>query len=305
MTVQPPSQDHRAGFAALYGNPNSGKSSLLNRILGDDLSIVSPFPQTTRKKILGIKSGEGYQVIFMDMPGFLAPSQKKNFLLDDYMERVLSEGLDDADCIILLWPPEEDTASITETRSRITSMTRTPVLTAVSKSDLLKSGEIEKRVHMIADEFAQKDARAVSSRTGAGVKELLEDIKNILPLSPPYYPVDQLGTEEERFFVAEFIRESVMRSLHEEIPYSTTVEIEAFKERPRGKTYIAASVITERESQKPILIGEKGRMIRKIGEDSRRRIESFLGREIYLELRVRVEKNWRKDKKLLKYLGYR
>ncbi len=292
----------KAGFVALLGRPNAGKSTLLNRILGARLSIVSAKPQTTRHKIVGILDGKDYQVCFLDTPG-LIPSPS------DPLQRALRRAAkqaaqDDADIIVLLVEPEKPSAADLEELGGL-SRSGVPVILALGKADI----EARKPFHdaaLKAYAEAVKPAAVlrVSGLKGDGVDQLLREVVARLPESPALYEPGQLSDRWERFFAAEIVREKVFELYHEEIPHATAVVVEHFSEQPGRPDEIAATLYVERDGQKGILLGKKGEALRRLSDRSRQAIEAFTGRPAVLDLWVKVRHNWRKDPKALAEFGY-
>jgi GTP-binding protein Era len=292
----------RAGYVAIVGRPNAGKSTLLNALLGQKLSIVSAKPQTTRHRIVGILTGDGYQAVFLDTPGVIDPK----YLLQEMMMKSVHSAIRDADLALRLvdasaGPDREGDAAEDAAASRI----RVPQVLVLNKTDVARP----ERLRAIAEKAAA-DAHPpakiveISALRQTGLDALKEAIVALLPQHPPYYPDDSVSDRDERFFVSEIIREKVFECYREEIPYSTTVRILAFEENEGRKDRIEAEICVERDSQKGILIGGKGAALKKVGQLARTEIEEFLGRPVFLELRVKVRDKWRNDAVWLKRLGY-
>lgn len=296
-------EDHRSGVVAVVGRPNVGKSTLINRILGQKIAIVTPKPQTTRRQQLGIYTEERGQILFTDTPGLHKPQHK----LGEYMVTVAETALQDAD--VILWvldgsvEPQEGDKHIAATVTRLRG--DTPVLLALNKADL--ADEKTRQTHSQAYQalLPNEGATMVSALTGEGVDTLVKDILGRLPLGPRYYPADQVSEVNMRFIAAEVIREKIILNTQEEIPYSVAVEIEEFKERSADMTYISATIYVERDSQKGIIIGKGGQAIKRIGSEARAELAGILGTQVYLDLNVKVLKNWRSDEDLMRRLGYR
>lgn len=289
----------RAGFVAIVGLPNVGKSTLLNGLVGARLGIVSPKAQTTRRRLLGIYSDERHQAVFVDTPGLLRP----RYPLQEAMLREALEAREEADA--LLYVVDAGFGPSIEDALGARPPPEVPAVLCLNKVDRLAPPEADALAERLAEARWDPVLPTVATE-GRGVDALRAAVLERLPPSPPYYPTDELATAPVRFFVAEFVRESCFEKLAEEVPYSVEVEVEEFRERGEGgPTYIAARVYVERASQKGIVIGEGGRMIRDIGTDARRKIEAFLGGPVYLELRVKVLPNWRRRRNLLKLLGFR
>ena len=294
----------KVGYVALIGLPNSGKSTLLNCLLGQKLSIVTPKPQTTRKRILGILSEEIYQIIFLDTPGIVIPS----YLLHEKMLEHIDISIDDADVIVLISDvsSEEKLKETEESEAikKIISEKKKPIILSLNKIDTItqdKSKELIEHFKMLN----QYDAVIpVSGIANFNIQSLLEKIIELLPTGKKLYPDDIVSEESERFFVSEIIREKIFELYEDEVPYSTEVIIAEFKEREKGKDFISAEIIVERESQKPIIIGKEGKAIKRLGQQARKSIENFLEREVYLELHVKLKEKWRQNEKILKSFGY-
>ncbi len=292
----PSSSNHerfRAGYIAIIGRPNAGKSTLLNRLLGHRLAIVTPKPQTTRHRILGILNGNGHQALLLDTPGILDPK----YALQQLMKKEIEKALEDADAILLLLdatePVYEELKLLAGRKAAI----------AINKIDALPKPSLLPIAERCAQEGFDK-IFMISALTGDGVEDLKKGVIALLPEAPPFYPPDIVSERPERFFVAELIREAVFNRYGAEVPYSTTVEVEEFRERPGRKDYIRAVIYVERESQKAILIGEGGKALKKVGEIARESIEQFLGRPVYLELWVKVARNWRENEPFIRHTVY-
>jgi GTPase len=284
----------RAGIVTVAGKPNAGKSTLLNRIIGQKLSIVSPKPQSTRDRVVGIHTQGDVQMIVLDTPGLLNPS----YALQRAMRAAAHEALRDADVIVYLIDATEMTVEPLQIAAALEWSPRAPIITTFNKSDLL----VPQRRSALREKWP--DARFISATTGEGVDELLRDAANHLPESPFLYPEDEVSTQQVRFFVGELIRETALEQLSDEVPYAVACEIEEFRE-DRSPVYIRAVLHVERDSQKAILIGAKGKQIRSIGQTARAKIEALLEQPVYLDMWVKVLANWRKNANSLARLGYR
>jgi GTP-binding protein Era len=291
----------KSGFISILGRPNVGKSTLFNRLLGDKIAIVAEKPQTTRNRIRGIKNVEGGQFIFLDTPG-IHPARSE---LNQRMVRAAIASGQDAD--VLLFLIEAAAPLIEKDQQMIESLrgsSGVPFL-VINKIDLVR----RKNLLPIMDQYQKlhpfKEILPISAITGEGIDILLDEILKVLPESPPYYPEDMVTDQTERFWVSEIIREKVIHQSYQEIPYSTAVTIEEFKEHPEKKLVVIKGTIhVERDSQKKILIGKGGQKLKKIGEAGRKEVEAFLGIRVFLELWVNVEKNWTRDPHALNRLGY-
>lgn len=294
----------KAGYVTIIGKPNAGKSTLMNQLLGEKLSITSGKPQTTRKRILGILSEEFYQIIFLDTPGILDP----DYLLQEKMLEYVYRSVQDADIILMMIDIADDpTGKKIFKDNKVTEILKKynkRIILILNKVDLSK----EKDLNLLEEQFRQKSGiesvLPISASGGFNIDLLKNMIYRKLPEHPKYYPDDQLTDEPERFFVTEIIREKVLALYSDEVPYSVEVGIEEFKEREAGKDFISAVIYVERESQKPIIIGKQGASIKKLGQYSREAIEEFLQRSVYLELHVKVKAKWRSEEKHLKNFGY-
>jgi GTP-binding protein Era len=297
----------KAGYLALIGRPNVGKSTLLNKLLDYKLSITSPRPQTTRRRLMGIMNGTSYQIIFLDTPGILEQSK---YELQQVMIRQVQLAIADADALVYMVeafsgnPASEQPVAAEVELVKKMNPARKPVLLIINKIDLGKKSDLLPLLDLYNQQYPFQALIPVSALKGDGLTSLLKEFLAVLPWHPPYYDADTLTDQPEKFFVAELIREQVFLHFGAEIPYCTEVVIEEFKERESRKDYIRAVIFTERDSQKGILIGKKGSALGKIGLQARVEIEKFLQREVYLELRVKVRKNWRRDKAQLKHFGY-
>jgi GTP-binding protein Era len=295
--------DHRSGVVAVVGRPNVGKSTLINRLIGQKIAIVSPRPQTTRRQQLGIFTSDTAQVLFVDTPGLHAPQNK----LGEFMVRNAEAAFRDADLILVLMdlsePPGTADKLLAETISRLRG--DTPVMLALNKRDLLSDSEAQYSIREYAALLPHDEEHIISAQHGDGVAEMLDAIVARMPPGPRYYPVDQVSEVNMRFIAAETVREKVMLHTEDEIPYSVAVEIDSYRERSADLTYISAVIYVERDSQKGIIIGRNGEMIKRIGSEARSELGTMLGTRVYLDLNVKVAKNWRSDETLLRRLGYR
>lgn len=294
-------KNFKSGFAVLAGLPNAGKSTLLNNLAGGLLSAVTYKPQTTRQNILAIAEGEGYQVVFVDTPGFLTAQYKLQQTMVGCVDRAVRE---DADLVVFLLDATADYALNAKLVEKLKTV-YCPVFVALNKIDLVKDSAVldalEARVR--ADLKVEKVFR-ISAAKGLGTDVLKQAVIEAMPHSPAYFPPGQWTDRWERFYVAEFIREQIFLLYQKEVPYSTYVEIEKFTEDLGSKNYIRANIHVERDSQKPIIIGKGGSAIAELRKRAQKRIEEFLGRKYRLELNVVVSPNWRNDTKMLEDFGY-
>ena len=302
--------DHRSGFVAVIGRPNVGKSTLLNRLLGQKIAITSPKPQTTRDQLLGILTEENEQILFLDTPGIHKPQHQ----LGEHMVKVATETIDDVD--VVLWlvdintPPTEEDQVIAELLAKLARRGKqklAPLVLGLNKLDIPEATAlIDKRTQEYAALIGdiQIETMAFSGLTGLGIKELLEEVRELLPVGPRYYPADQVTDLQTRFIVAELIREQTLHLLAQELPHSLAVMVDEFTERDENMTYISAVLYVERETQKPIVLGQGGKMIKRIGQRARPGIEELVGTKVYLELWVKVWEKWRKKEGMLRLLGY-
>ena len=289
----------RAGYVALVGRPNVGKSTLMNALVGEKLSIVTPRAQTTRERVTGILSTDGVQAVFVDTPGLLEPK----YLLQEWMLEQALRALADADVVLLLVDatrPEEVPAGDVLTRLRASAA---PVLVAINKTDAVRRDDVEALEAWSASELPGARVIPIAASTGTGLDALMDALRERLPESPFLFPEDDIAIQPVRFFVAELVRETLFETLHEEVPYSTAVQVEEFREAD-APVYIRAVIFVERESQKGIVVGSRGAGIREIGSVARRKIESFLDTPVYLDLWVKAKPGWRRKKRGLEELGY-
>jgi GTP-binding protein Era len=290
---------YRSGFVSIVGKPNAGKSTLLNAILGQKLSIITPKAQTTRHRILGIRSDEAFQMIFLDTPGIIEPK----YALHRAMMRSVKNTIQEAEAIVLLISADEkhDEADVMKMLQHVKS----PIVLAINKVDLSTPEKVEEKINKVKEALPDKiqETIAISALHGMNVEGLVSLLVNYLPPGPPYYDPDQLTDRPERFFVSEIIREKIFLNLKEELPYSSNVEILVYEDRPTV-TYIDAEIHVERQSQKGIIIGKKGEMLRKIGTDARTDIEEMIERPVFLNLYVRVTDNWKDKDFYVKNFGY-
>jgi GTP-binding protein Era len=296
-------ENFRTGYVTLIGEPNVGKSTLMNALLQQKISIVTPKPQTTRHRVLGILSSPEFQLIMLDTPGIIAP----RYALHHAMMAAARSALKDADCILLMIDAAHarkgDDGALAGAFTMLREAHR-PVFLVVNKIDVAEKPSIPPLVDSYTAAFPFKEVHQISALKGDGTEALLQSILRGLPVHPPYYPLDIVSEQNERFFVSEIVREKIFLKCREEIPYSTAVDIVEFKEREEGKWFVSADVYVERDSQKAILIGKKGAMLKDIGQSARVDIERFLDHPVFLELHVKVREKWRDDEQWLRRLGY-
>jgi GTP-binding protein Era len=291
----------RSGYVTLLGRPNAGKSTLLNTFLEERLSIVTPKAQTTWRRVTGIWTGVRAQIVFLDTPGLLEPRD----LLQRSMLAAALQALSEADVLLLVLDATEKDGpgKTTEViRSALSAGPPVPLLAAVNKADIAAPASVDSLMAWVSGDL-NGEAHRVSALHGTGTEALRERLEELLPPGPFLYPPDEIARDPVRFFVAELVRETVFQSFHQEIPYSVACRIEEFRE-DQDPLYIQSHLFVERNSQKRILIGKGGSSIRKLGSDSRKKIEEFLQRAVYLDLWVKVLKDWRRKRGHLRTLGY-
>lgn len=293
----------RAGYVAIVGDPNVGKSTLMNALIGQKISIVTNKPQTTRHKILGILSKDRYQVVFLDTPGLLKPK----YLLHEAMMKFAHSAMNDADIILFMIEandPKTGPEIEHDAAFQVLKGLRKRVYLVINKTDLIAKQDVLPIIAFYSEKYQFKETFPISALKLDGTTELLTAIVSDLPEHPAFYPEDIVSEQHERFFVGEIIREKIFEKFRDEVPYSTTVDIIEFKEREGRKDVISAEIYVERQSQKGILIGRQGAALKQIGERARKDIEVFLGRPVFLELHVKVREKWRDTKAWLQRLGY-
>jgi GTP-binding protein Era len=296
-----PYSDFKSGYVAIAGTPNAGKSTLLNRMLGEKISITSKKPQTTRNRILGVLHRPDAQMVFFDTPGVFHAKDKLNARIVD----IAFSAVADADLILVVIDvAQPDIKAEGLLVDRLQDQNK-PVILALNKIDLVEKSGLLESIDKWADTYEFHDVVPISAKNGIQINELILAMISVLPQGPPYFPEDTLTDASERFLAAEMIREQVFRLTGEEIPYATAVTVDAFKEKSRGDLVkIEATIHLERDSQKGIVIGKSGSKLKQIGVQSREQIEHMLGAKVYLKLFVRVQKNWRKDTRAIKRFGY-
>lgn len=290
----------RSGYVSIIGRPNVGKSTLLNSILGEKISIVTSRPQTTRKRILGIRTTEDSQIIFIDTPGIHKPVHT----LGEIMVREAREALRDANIILLMVEPRSPGHGDKYIIGLLKDTAACPVFLVINKIDTVKKSELLPVMDEYSGLYPFDDILPLSALNDDDVKMLLQEIEKKLPPGPKYYPDDTLTDQYERFVVSEVIREKVMEMTEDEVPHSVAVETVEWSEREDGLLVLSANIYVEREGQKGIIIGTGGKRLKAIGSAARADIETFLGRKVFMKLWVKVKEDWRRDKKVLRELGF-
>ncbi len=290
---------HRSGFVNILGNPNVGKSTIMNALVGERLSIVTSKAQTTRHRIMGIVNGENFQIVYSDTPGIIKPKYK----LQSAMMRFVKTALNDADLILYVTDIREDP----DKEKEFTTLIREsglPVITVINKIDLSNQDELEKITTHWMEIFPESPVIPVSALKLFNLNTLLNAVISKLPEGDPFFPKDQLTDKYERFFASEILREKILLNYKKEVPYSVEIEIESFREE-KDIIKIRALIHVARDSQKGILIGHQGAMLKKVGTEARHDMESFFGKKIFLDMYVKVTKDWRDKPSILKRFGYR
>lgn len=290
--------EHKAGFVNIIGNPNVGKSTLMNAFVGEKLSIITNKSQTTRHRILGIVNSPDFQIVYSDTPGILKP----NYKLQSSMMKFVDTAITDADVILYVTDVVETFDKNKEYLEKIRN-TKIPLILVINKIDLSNQQVLEEKVAVWKKELPKAIIFPISATNKFNIDGLFKQIINFLPENPPYFPKDQLTDKTERFFVQEIIREKIFLYYQKEIPYSCEVNVESFKEE---KTIIRiySVIYVERDSQKGILIGNRGSALKKLGTQARKDMESFFDKKVFLDIKVKVQKNWRDKEQNLKYFGY-
>jgi GTP-binding protein Era len=289
---------HKAGFISIIGHPNVGKSTLMNALIGEKLSIMNPKAQTTRHRIMGIANGDNYQLVFSDTPGIIKPKYKLQERMMDFVE----SAYEDAD-IMLFLTDVEDSFETEETFAKVNKI-EVPLILAINKADLTTTQEeIDALMATWKTRLPKAEIFVISALRNFNVQGLFARILELLPENPPYFPKENISDKNVRFFVSEMIREQLLKNYSKEIPYSAEVVIESYKETPTID-HISALIYVERESQKGIIIGPKGESLKRVGTYSRMDMEKFLGKKVFLEIFVKVKKDWRASDSMLKSFGY-
>jgi GTP-binding protein Era len=287
----------KSGFVSIVGKPNVGKSSLMNKLMGENLSIITAKAQTTRHRIMGILNGYDFQIVYSDTPGILEPK----YSLHEAMMSYVKVSLEDADAILLVVALEDTYEP--ELFDRFLKL-QTPILLILNKTDLAKGTQVADKIAYWKESLKNvKDIVPVSAKTGQGIDALLPALLEMMPVHPPFFPKDEFTDRTERFFASEIIREKIFLTYEQEIPYSTEVSITSFKEEA-DIIRISATIYCERDSQKGIIIGKAGSSLKKVGMAARKDMEKFFAKKIFLETHVKVADNWRKEKFKLKQFGY-
>ncbi len=302
---------HRSGFVNIVGNPNVGKSTLMNALVGERLSIITSKAQTTRHRIMGIVNGEDFQIVYSDTPGVLKP----NYKLQEQMLEFSQGALVDADVLLYVTDvqdtPDKNAAFLEKVKLIAASpKNQAKVFLIINKIDLTTPETLDNLVAYWQRELPEAEIFAISAQERFGIEQLFNAIKDALPECPPFFPKDQLTDKSSRFFVNEIIREKILLSYDKEIPYSTEVEVDSFKDEPespqhpKGLIRIQAVIYVERDSQKGIIIGHQGAALKKVGMLARKDIEAFFGKPVFLELFVKVDRDWRSSTSRLRHYGY-
>lgn len=295
---------HKSGFVNIIGRPNVGKSTLMNALIGERMSIITSKPQTTRHRIIGILSGEDFQIVFSDTPGLIeSPAYK----MQEAMNRFVRSTFEDADLMLFVTDVEETYPDDHQIFRQLQSI-EAPLFLVINKTDLAGPEKIALLIRKWNDRIPFKETIPIAALHHSNTDKLLELIMKYLPEGPAYYPKDQLTDRPERFFISEIIRENILELYHQEIPYSCEVAVESFKETEttRGEPLvrISATIYVSRRTQKAILIGKNGEAIKQLGSEARKDIETFIEKKVFLELHVKVRDNWRDDENMLKRFGY-
>jgi GTP-binding protein Era len=293
-------KDFRSGYVSIIGRPNVGKSTLLNSILGEKIAIVTQKPQTTRNRIIGIKTFPDAQIIFIDTPGIHRPKHR----LGETMVRTALEALDEVDVILFMTEPHQPDAGDKAVIDLLKKV-RSPVFLVINKIDTIRKQELLPLIERFRGIYGFNEIVPVSAMKKDGIDLLMKKVRDYLPLGPKYYSDELITDQLERFMVSEIVREKIMQETEEELPYSAAVEVSGWNEREDGLISISCNIYVERDGQKAIIIGKRGAMLKSIGSAARFDIEKLLNTKVFLELWVKVRRNWRNDAQLLKDLGYK
>ncbi|MEL4455573.1 GTPase Era [Lutimonas vermicola] len=290
---------HKAGFVNIIGNPNVGKSTLMNALVGERLSIITSKAQTTRHRILGIVNSDDYQVVFSDTPGIIKPAYE----LQESMMDFVKTAFEDADVLVYMVETGEKDLKNEAFFNKIKNV-KVPVLLLLNKIDQSSQTDLENQVSYWKETLPNAEIHPISALENFNIETVMKRIVELLPESPPYYPKDQLTDKPEKFFVSETIREKILMHYKKEIPYSVEIEIEEFKEEAKI-IRIRAVIMVERDTQKGIIIGHKGLALKRVGTEARKDLERFFAKKIFMDLYVKVNKNWRSSNSQLKRFGYK
>ncbi|MEO2227380.1 GTPase Era [Priestia megaterium] len=293
--------EFKSGFVSIIGRPNVGKSTFLNRVIGQKIAIMSDKPQTTRNKIQGVYTEDQAQIVFIDTPGIHKPKHK----LGDFMMKVAQNTLKEVDLILFMINATEGLGRGDEFIIERLKDTKTPVFLVINKIDEIHPDELFSIITNYKDLYPFTEIVPISALQGNNVERLLDQIKQRLPEGPQYYPADQVTDHPERFIITELIREKVLHATREEIPHSIAVVMDSMQRRDNGAVYVGATIIVERDSQKGIVIGKQGKMLKEVGRKARADIEALLGSKVFLELWVKVQKDWRNRASHLRDFGFR
>ena len=291
----------KSGFVTIVGRPNVGKSTLLNHIMGEKLSIVSNKPQTTRNNIQTILTGDNHQLVFVDTPGIHKPKHK----LGEYMVNSAKDSIKEVDLVLFLINPDEEIGRGDKFIIETLKNQKAPVFLVVNKIDEFTQDRVAKTLQMYSEEMDFKEIIPISALKGKNVEKLVELMIDTMPEGPKYYPDDMITDVQERFAISEIVREKALRTLREEIPHGIAVDVIQMKQSPSGTWHIEVDMLCEKDSHKGIIIGKNGQSLKKIGESARYEIERFLHSKVNLKIWVKVRKEWRDNQNLLKELGYK
>lgn len=289
---------HKAGFVNIIGSPNVGKSTLMNELVGERLSIITSKAQTTRHRILGIVNDEEHQIVFSDTPGIVDPAYK----MHEGMMSFVKSAISDADVLLVMVEAKEREFKDKDILERL-QKTSTPIILLINKIDQIEQEELEAKVAFWQSQIPEAKVFPIAALHNFNVDQVVLEIKALLPESPPFYDKDALTDRPEKFFISEIIREKILLNYKKEIPYSCEVEVESFKEEP-DIVRIRAVIMVIRDSQKGILIGHQGKGLKRVGTEARKDMEQFLNKKVFLELYVKVNKDWRNNESQLKRFGY-
>tara|TARA_B100000524_G_scaffold345727_1_gene244803 strand:+ start:541 stop:1419 length:879 start_codon:yes stop_codon:yes gene_type:complete len=290
---------HKSGFVNIIGNPNVGKSTLMNCLVGEKLSIITSKVQTTRHRILGMVNGDNFQLIFSDTPGIIKPLYE----LQSSMMEFVKSAIEDADVLLYIVEIGDKSIANTEIHKKIKSA-KTPIIILLNKIDLSTQNNVQKEISFWSNNYPHSQIFPISALNNFNIENVINKIIELIPKCPPYFEKDQLTDKPKRFFVNEKLREKILLYYNKEVPYSVEVVTDEFKEED-SLIRISSQILVERESQKGIIIGNKGIALKKIGTKSRIDLEKFFGKKVFLRLKVKVSKNWRSSKRLLKKFGYK